>query len=91
MTNNHWLLFALASALFASLTAIIAKIAMLNIDSNLGTFIRTAVVLIMAWGIVFYQQSYHTIKEITKKNWLFYFLLELQQVYHGSVIIKRCN
>ena len=84
-------MFALASALFASLTAIIAKIAMLNIDSNLGTFIRTAVVLIMAWGIVFYQQSYHTIKEITKKNWLFYFLLELQQVYHGSVIIKRCN
>ena len=63
MTNNHWLLFALASALFASLTAIIAKIAMLNIDSNLGTFIRTAVVLIMAWGIVFYQRSYHTIKE----------------------------
>ena len=73
VTNNHWLLFALASALFASLTAIIAKIAMLNIDSNLGTFIRTAVVLIMAWGIVFYQQSYHTIKEITKKNWLFLF------------------
>lgn len=68
VTNNHWLLFALASALFASLTAIIAKIAMLNIDSNLGTFIRTAVVLIMAWGIVFYQRSYHTIKEITKKN-----------------------
>ena len=73
VTNNHWLLFALASALFASLTAIIAKIAMLNIDSNLGTFIRTAVVLIMAWGIVFYQQRYHTIKEITKKNWLFLF------------------
>ena len=73
VTNNHWLLFALASALFASLTAIIAKIAMLNIDSNLGTFIRTAVVLIMAWGIVFYQRSYHTIKEITKKNWLFLF------------------
>lgn len=42
-------------------------------DSNLGTFIRTAVVLIMAWGIVFYQRSYHTIKEITKKNWLFLF------------------
>lgn len=73
MTNNHWLLFALASALFASLTAIIAKIAMLNIDSNLGTFIRTAVVLIMAWGIVFYQQSYHTIKEITKRIGFFIF------------------
>ena len=46
-------IICLGFALFASLTAIIAKIAMLNIDSNLGTFIRTAVVLIMAWGDCF--------------------------------------
>ena len=90
VTNNHWLLFALASALFASLTAIIAKIAMLNIDSNLGTFIRTAVVLIMAWGF-FISKVIIQLKKLQKRIGFFYFLLELQQVYHGSVIIKRCN
>ena len=72
--NNHWFAFALASAMFASLTSIIAKIGMLNIDSNLGTFIRTSVVLIMAWLVVFYQGSHHQISAITRKNWLFLFL-----------------
>lgn len=82
-----WIGLACLSALFTSLMAIIAKITMFNTDSNLGTFIRTGVVLIMAWEIVFYQQSYHTIKKITKKNWLFLFFLELQR----SIIIKLCN
>lgn len=74
VTNNQWLIYALASALFASLTTIIAKIGMNNIDSNLGTFIRTAVVLIMAWLMVFYKRSYTTIKDITKRNWVYLFL-----------------
>ncbi len=73
VTNNHWLLFALASALFASLTAIIAKIAMLNIDSNLGTFIRTAVVLIMAWGLFFISEVIIQLKKLQKELAFFIF------------------
>ena len=64
---------------------------MLNIDSNLGTFIRTAVVLIMAWGLFFISEVIIQLKKLQKRIGFFYFLLELQQVYHGSVIIKRCN
>ena len=59
--------------------------------SNMGIFIRTAVVLIMAWGIVFISEVIIQLKKLQKRIGFFYFLLELQQVYHGSVIIKRCN
>ncbi|OJV64832.1 MAG: multidrug DMT transporter permease [Clostridiales bacterium 38-18] len=72
--SNNWFLFALASAIFASLTAILGKIGIENINSTLGTTIRTAVVLIMAWGIVFQRGSYRGIGSINSKSWLFLIL-----------------
>lgn len=69
-----WLLFALLSALFSSLTSILAKVGIIGVESNLGTAIRTVVVLIMAWGIVFAQKKQGGIKRIDKKSWIFIFL-----------------
>ncbi|MCL1931867.1 MAG: EamA family transporter [Treponema sp.] len=69
-----WVLFALLSALFAALTAILAKIGIQNINSNLATAIRTAVVLIMSWGIVFITGKHHDIINIEQKNLLFLIL-----------------
>lgn len=69
--SNTWLVYALLSALFASLTAILAKIGIVGVESNLGTAIRTAVVLIMAWLIVFMTGRYREIKMIDKKSWIF--------------------
>lgn len=71
---ESWLFFAILAAVFAALTAILGKVGIENIESNLGTAIRTTVVLIMAWFIVFYQKKQHTIKTIDKKSWLFLFL-----------------
>lgn len=65
------LIYAALSAIFASLTAILSKIGIVGIESNLGTAIRTIVVLIMAWMIVLAGGKQKQIKEITKKSWLF--------------------
>jgi transporter family protein len=67
----NWLVYALLAALFASLTAILGKIGITGIDSNLGTAIRTMVVLLMAWTIVFAQSGQKSIKTIKRKSWLF--------------------
>jgi transporter family protein len=67
----NWLIYALLAALFASLTAILGKIGITGIDSNLGTAIRTMVVLLMAWTIVFAQRGQKNIKAIEKKSWIF--------------------
>ena len=72
--SNSWLFFAILSVLFASLTSILGKIGIENIDSNLGTAIRTIVVLIMAWGIVFGQKKQKQIKNIDKTSWVFLIL-----------------
>ena len=69
-----WLLFALGSAVFAALTSILAKIGIDCVDSNLATAIRTLVVLMMAWGMVFLTDSQGGIGEISKKSWLFLIL-----------------
>lgn len=69
-----WILFALLSALFAALTSILAKIGIENVNSNLATAIRTVVVLVMAWGIVFITGKQHGINDITHKSWLFLIL-----------------
>ena len=66
-----WVLYALLSALFAALTSILAKIGIANVNSNLATAIRTAVVLIMAWGIVFLTGKQTEMTDITRKSWLF--------------------
>ena len=72
--NNLWLIYAGGSALFASLTAILGKVGIEGIESNLGTAIRTAVVLIMAWLIVFITKKQHTVKNIDMKSWIFLIL-----------------
>ncbi len=69
--NRSWLWFAVGSAVFASLTSILGKIGIENVESNLGTAIRTAVVLIMAWVMVFVTGKQGTIKEIPKKEMMF--------------------
>ncbi len=69
--SKAWILYALGSAVFASLTSILGKVGIENINSNLGTAIRTIVVLIMAWIVVFVTGKQHTIKEIDQKSWIF--------------------
>lgn len=72
--SNAWLIYALGSAIFASLTSILGKVGIENIDSTLGTAIRTIVVLIMAWIFVFVTKKQNTIRDIDKNSWIFLFL-----------------
>lgn len=69
--NKIWLIYAVLSAVFASLTSILAKVGIGNVESNLGTAIRTIVVLIMAWIIVFLQKKHGQVKNISKKSFVF--------------------
>ncbi|MBR1531746.1 MAG: EamA family transporter [Eubacterium sp.] len=69
-----WFWFALGSAVFAALTAILAKIGIDGVDSNLATAIRTVVVVLMAWVMVFITHSQSGLTEISKKSWLFLIL-----------------
>ena len=69
-----WFWFALGSAVFAALTAILAKIGIDGVDSNLATAIRTVVVVIMAWGMVFLTNAQGGLSQITKKSWIFLIL-----------------
>ena len=66
-----WWIFALLSALFAALTAIFAKIGIKNVDTDLATAIRTVVILILAWAIVFFRGGINSIGTLTKHNLLF--------------------
>jgi len=71
---SMWFIFALLSALFAALTSILAKIGISGINSNLATAIRTVVVLVMAWGMVFITGTQHGISDISTKSWIFLIL-----------------
>jgi transporter family protein len=66
-----WWIFALLSALFAALTGIFAKVGIKNIDTNLAIAIRTIVVVVLAWAIVFFKGGISTITSLTKQNWAF--------------------
>ncbi len=70
-TGSLWVVYALLSALFAALTSILAKIGINGVDSNLATAIRTVVVLIMAWGLVFMTGVQKQISNIGARSWLF--------------------
>ena len=98
-----WLIYALLSAFFAALTAILAKIGVANVDSNVATAIRTVVILVFAWGIVFVQGSAKQIPSIssysfvflilsgiaTGLSWLFYFrALQIGKVSQVAPIDK---
>ncbi len=69
-----WALFAVLSAVFAALTSILAKVGIENVNSNLGTAIRTMVVVVMAWGMVFITHSQSGIADISRKSWVFLIL-----------------
>ena len=69
-----WQLYALLAALFAALTSILAKIGIKGVDSNLATAIRTVVVILVSWGIVFITGSQNGIRDLNKQNWTFLIL-----------------
>ena len=69
-----WMIFAVLSAVFAALTSILAKIGIEGVKSNLATAIRTIVVVIMAWGMVFLTHAQNGLAEISKKSWIFLIL-----------------
>ena len=69
-----WFIFALLSAVFAALTSILAKIGIDGVNSNLATAIRTVVVVVMAWGMVFLTNAQSGIADISKKSWIFLIL-----------------
>lgn len=98
-----WIIYALLSAFFAALTAILAKIGIKDVDSNLATGVRTIVILILAWGIIFYQGTVKQLQNIshysllflilsgitTGISWLFYFrALQLGTASQVSTIDK---
>lgn len=69
-----WMLFAVLSSIFAALTSILAKVGIEGVNSNLATAVRTVVVLIMAWGMVFLTGGQSGISSIGKKSWIFLIL-----------------
>lgn len=69
-----WFIYALLSAVFAALTSILAKVGIEGVNSNLATAIRTVVVVIMAWGMVFLTHAQSGLTEIGKKSWIFLIL-----------------
>ena len=69
-----WMLFAILSAVFAALTSILAKVGIDGVNSNLATAIRTVVVVIMAWGMVFLTNAQSGLDEISRKSWQFLIL-----------------
>ena len=69
-----WFILALGSSIFAALTSILAKIGIDGVNSNLATAIRTAVVLVMSWGMVFLTNAQGGLTEISKRSWIFLIL-----------------
>lgn len=69
-----WAFLAFLSAFFAALTSILAKVGINNVNSNLATAIRTVVVVLMAWGMVFITHTQSGISEISRKSWIFLIL-----------------
>ena len=75
--SGNWLLYAVGSAVFASLTSILGKVGISGVESNLGTAIRTGVVLVMAWVMVFATGKQHMLREIPKGELGFICLSEM--------------
>ena len=69
-----WFVFAFLSAIFAALTSILAKVGIDGVNSNLATAIRTVVVVVMAWGMVFLTNTQSGILEISRRSWVFLIL-----------------
>lgn len=71
---NMWIIFAILSAVFAALTSILAKVGIEGVDSNLATAVRTIVVVIMAWAMVFITNAQSGLLQISRKSWIFLIL-----------------
>ena len=69
-----WFIFALLSAVFAALTSILAKVGIDGVNSNLATAVRTVVVVVMSWAMVFITNAQGGLSEISKRSWLFLIL-----------------
>jgi transporter family protein len=69
-----WLIFAILSAVFAALTSILAKVGIEGVNSNLATAIRTVVVVVMAWGMVFLTNAQNGLSAVSRKSWIFLIL-----------------
>lgn len=69
MQSNMWLVYAILSAVFASGVAITAKLGLQGVNANLATAIRTVVILVMAWGIVFFTSAHNGLTDISQKAW----------------------
>ena len=69
-----WAVLAVLSAVFAALTSILAKVGINGVDSNLATAIRTVVVVVMAWGMVFITNAQSGLSEVSRKSWVFLIL-----------------
>lgn len=87
--NKRWIFYAFGSALFASLTAILGKIGISDVESNLGTAIRTGIVLVMSWVMVFVTGKQKEIKGIAKKNFALSAFQDLRRAEAGFAIIRR--
>lgn len=91
-----YILYAICAAIFAALTSILAKIGMHNVDSNVATFLRTLVILIFAWAIVFFQGTHKELKGISNKSYLFFILSGLATglswlCYFGAIAIGKVS
>lgn len=86
-----WIFFAFGSAFFAGITAILAKCGIRKTDSDVATAVRTIVVLIFAWIMVWIAGSVHDITALSAKTWVFLVLSGLRQGRHGYAITKRCR
>ncbi len=71
---NMWFWFAILSAVFAALTSILAKVGIEGVNSNLATAVRTVVVVVMAWGMVFLTNTQNDLTQISTKSWIFLIL-----------------
>ena len=69
-----WVVFAVLSAVFAAITSILAKVGIEGVDSTLATAVRTVVVVVMSWGMVFLTHAQNGLGEISKKSWIFLIL-----------------
>ena len=86
-----WAVFAFGSAVFAALTSVLAKIGINGVQSNLATAVRTVVVLVMAWGMVFLTAGRAASRLSAAKAGFFWFFQALRPARRGSVITGRCS
>lgn len=86
-----WFIFALLSAVFAALTSILAKVGIDGVNSNLATAIRTVVVVVMAWGMVFITNAQNGLTDISKKAGFSLYCQGLLREHHGFAITVHCK